>query len=187
MDRLEGDILILDDDAPTRELLFAILKRTYRVHTAGEVTEALAILENNKIDVITLDVMMPRIKGPDAIKYLRGVQPAVEIVLVTGFASVSSAVSALREGVSDYILKPFRSVDLLCAVQLAVKRKRSLDSIVSILANAEKGGADRSAIERAVDFVGNRKWLFGRGVLCALPLQFLIPQSCIIQNLLELI
>lgn len=156
-----GEVLVLDDEEGVRESLSILFKPYYRVHIAKNTTEAMGILEEKGIDVITLDVMMPTIKGQDAIRYIREVQPQAEVIILTGYASADSAIAGLRYGAADYILKPFNTVELIHSVQRAIAKKRFIDSFTNVLENIGRREAadERFTVQQAFDFISNRRWI----------------------------
>jgi DNA-binding NtrC family response regulator len=109
-------ILIVDDDADTRLSLAAIARREgWTVREAPAAAEALSILRTDGADLVLCDLMMPGINGIEMLRRLRATGDAVPFIMVTGHASVESAVEALRLGAFDYLSKPVRLAVLRAA------------------------------------------------------------------------
>lgn len=105
---MRNRVLIVDDEESARELCVEILK-TLNVETevAESATRALAILESGQIDVVLSDVRMPGMNGIELLKIIKQKYPETDVVIMTGFGSVPSAVQAIKLGAYDYIAKPF--------------------------------------------------------------------------------
>ncbi|RPI06916.1 MAG: sigma-54-dependent Fis family transcriptional regulator [Ignavibacteriae bacterium] len=111
-------ILVVDDEQIIRESLsFILRKEGYHVEEAVNGKDALAKHEANPADIIITDIEMPEMKGVDLLKQIRQRTPQTLVVIVTAFGSVETAVTALREGAADYILKPINFDDLLYRVK----------------------------------------------------------------------
>ena len=109
-------ILIVDDDADTRTSLAAIARREgWEVREAQTAAEALATLRAEGAELVLCDLMMPGIDGIEMLRRLRATGDNVPFIMVTGHASVDSAVEALRLGAFDYLSKPVRLAVLRAA------------------------------------------------------------------------
>lgn len=118
-------ILIVDDDADTRSSLAAIARREgWTVREAPAAAEALSILRTDGADLVLCDLMMPGINGIEMLRRLRATGDAVPFIMVTGHASVESAVEALRLGAFDYLSKPVR-LAVLRAAFAKVRKSRA--------------------------------------------------------------
>jgi response regulator RpfG family c-di-GMP phosphodiesterase len=109
-------VLIVDDELGPRESLRMILRPAYEVLTASNGSEALEVLRSAPVDLVTLDLNMPGIQGEELMRVVRREFPNVEVIVITGYGSVDSAVEGLRFGICDYIQKPFDVVKVLTAV-----------------------------------------------------------------------
>ena len=106
-------ILVVDDDESLREFLEILLvKEGYRVYPAESGEKALEILENSSISMVISDIRMPGMDGVSLLKAIKTRRPDLPVVLITAFASMDSAVSAMKEGAWDYLTKPFRIEEL---------------------------------------------------------------------------
>jgi putative two-component system response regulator len=126
-------ILIVDDEPGPRESLKMILSAAHSVITCSTGEEALAALAENTIDVATLDLNMPGMKGDDLMRRIREEFPTVEVIIITGCGTVRTAVDGLRHGISDYISKPFDVVQVSTAVSDALTRRRGRARMVEFL------------------------------------------------------
>ncbi len=119
-------ILAVDDSADTLELLRRQLTRAgHVVSCVGSVAEAEAALRHAAFDVVITDLKMPGASGLDLIRHVREYYRDVEVLMVTGYPSVETAVQALREGAEDYLPKPFTAEELLAAVGRALGKLRA--------------------------------------------------------------
>jgi two-component system response regulator VicR len=118
-------ILVVDDEPDILELIKDILKSKYEVYTAKNVKEAVSTLEKVKIDLIILDIMMPQIDGWDFLWMIRGSEKYREIpvIIVTARADAEDKLIGLKEGVKDYIVKPFLPNELINRVEEILKEK----------------------------------------------------------------
>jgi two-component system cell cycle sensor histidine kinase/response regulator CckA len=118
-------ILVVDDEPRICNSLKTLLgNHGYEIHTGHNFKEAVECLSRHSFDVVLLDMIMPEIDGRQFMDYIQGQSPEALIVIVTGYASVESAVSALRHGVYDYLTKPFGHEQLLKTVENALEQKR---------------------------------------------------------------
>lgn len=117
-------ILVVDDEAATRRLLQGTLgTHGYPVYEAESIETAKAEMSARTIDLVLSDLRLGQESGLDVIKLVRRDYPEAEIILVTGYASIESAVEAMRSGAYDYLTKPVSPEELLLRVQKAIERK----------------------------------------------------------------
>ncbi len=118
-------ILITDDDVDTCEILSDIFReRGYGVVTAGTGSEAVDKAGQTTFDVALIDIRLPDMEGVELIAALKGMQPDMVVAMITGYASVETAVRALNEGASAYILKPLNMDEVLAAVKESLEKRR---------------------------------------------------------------
>lgn len=117
-------ILVVDDDRGPRESLRMILEPNHEVVCARDGIEALEILREAPIDLVTLDLNMPGIQGEELMRTIRRELPQVELIVITGYGTLDNAAEAVRYGVSDYLQKPFDVVQVSAAVSRALARRR---------------------------------------------------------------
>ena len=119
----QGSILVVDDEVGPRESLRMILKPIYDVHTATNGQEALQFISREKIDLVTLDLKMPGISGIDVLKEIKKLHADIEVVIVTGYGTLTNAVEAIRYGAVDFISKPFNVAEIISIVSKSVERR----------------------------------------------------------------
>jgi len=118
-------ILIVDDSINTLEVLQRNLtSQGYEVFTASGVGEAIKLLEALTLDLVITDLRMPKVSGMDLIRHVRENFKNTEIMMITGYASIESAVEAVKIGAEEYLSKPFTSEELFSAV------RRTLDKLI---------------------------------------------------------
>ncbi|MEO8604199.1 MAG: response regulator, partial [bacterium] len=118
-----ASLLIVDDERGPTESLRMVFKSEYDVFTAPGGQEALEILHAQAIDVVTLDLRMPGMPGVEVMEHIKRHDPDIEIIVVTGYASLDSAVRGLRNRVFDYVTKPFDVPQISDLVHRAVQRR----------------------------------------------------------------
>ena len=117
-----ASILIVDDEKPIRRILSLLLQeRGHRITEVGSGEEALACLAEAKPDVVLLDLKLPGIDGLETLSRLRALSPHADIIMMTAFGTITSAVEAMRRGAFDYITKPFDNDELLMIVDRALE------------------------------------------------------------------
>ncbi|MGE0591999.1 MAG: sigma-54-dependent transcriptional regulator [Vicinamibacterales bacterium] len=121
----KGNILVVDDEAIMREILEALLAREgYEVALASDGQEGLELARARTFDAAVVDVMMPGMDGITLLDELRKLDEELPVVLITAFASVENAISAMKRGAFDYITKPFKNDEVLAVVRNATERRR---------------------------------------------------------------
>ena len=118
-------ILIVDDAPDTLEILQRNLSSNgYRVFTSLNVADAIRILESTSIDLVITDLKMPRGSGLDLIRHIKENLENIEVMMITGYASIGGAVDAVRLGAEDYLAKPFTDEELLASVERVLDKIR---------------------------------------------------------------
>ena len=117
-------VLLVDDETEFLETLVKRLrKRNLEVRGAGSGEEALKCLEAEPIDVVVLDVKMPGMDGIDTLREIKNRHPLVEVIMLTGHASMEVAIQGMELGAFDYLMKPMNIDELLYKLQDAYKKK----------------------------------------------------------------
>ena len=115
-------ILICDDEEGIRESLKLILEDFFPLIVTTEGSQCLECLDNSKdIGLVLLDIKMPQINGLDILKKIKEKHPRVQVIIVTGYKSVETAAEAVRLGASGYIVKPFKSEEILATARKNIK------------------------------------------------------------------
>ena len=118
-------LLVIDDEANIlRFLTRALEKRGYEVHPVMEVAEALEKLSVIQPDLVITDLVMPDMSGIELLKRIKSHNPEINVVVITAHASLDTAISAIRGGASDYLVKPFQIEELCSVVKRALSSKR---------------------------------------------------------------
>ncbi|SLM28807.1 Sigma-54-dependent transcriptional response regulator [Desulfamplus magnetovallimortis] len=127
------NILVIDDEAIIRENLHRILtEEDYSVSTVATGQDGLAFIGTNDVDVVLLDLNLPDLHGIEVLKQARELDPELLVIIITGYASIESAVEALKLGAYDYIKKPFKADAIKLILRLAIET-RQLKKQVGIL------------------------------------------------------
>jgi len=119
----QRSILIVDDEPKICHFLEVLAERDgYRATTARSGSEALGLVQGTRFDLILTDLKMPGMNGLEFIRRVKEVSPDVPIVVITGFATLETAVEALRTGADDYIAKPFNIEELRRVMKRLLER-----------------------------------------------------------------
>jgi DNA-binding NtrC family response regulator len=114
-------ILIVDDARSTLRALEVILKREgYTVRTAASGEEGLTCIEQQEVDLLLCDVKMPKMDGLTVLRRVKAEDMGLAVVMMSGHGDISTAVSAMKEGAFDYLVKPFGEEEVLRVVQKAL-------------------------------------------------------------------
>ena len=118
-------LLVVDDDDAVREACAEIARRMgFAVVVARDVIEARSILKHRKLDLLLLDLKMPGVGGLALLEEVKTTYPETSVVVMTAYATVSSAVEAMRVGASDYLTKPFALEELVVILERAGSRRQ---------------------------------------------------------------
>jgi two-component system chemotaxis response regulator CheY len=123
----QGRILVVDDESQVRKPIGLMLtKEGYEVVEAEDGEQAIQKIKSGDnglmVDTILCDIRMPKINGQEAIAYFRNQFPSVPIVVMTGYPDVELAVSLMRQGVRDYLVKPVSKDELLGVIKKSVEQ-----------------------------------------------------------------
>jgi len=117
-------VLLVDDEEEFVEALAERLEtRDFAVFKAFSADQALALIAQQEVDVVVLDVLMPGKDGIVALREIKERQPILEVIMLTGNATVESAVNGLKLGAFDYLMKPTETKELVEKIINAYKRK----------------------------------------------------------------
>jgi DNA-binding NtrC family response regulator len=105
-------LLIVDDEFGVRESLKMVFCKDFRLMEAESVEAAIPIVLDSKPNVVLLDVLMPKTDGIEALRRIKELQPACEVIMLTGVNSQQLSTEALNSGAFDFVAKPFDVVDL---------------------------------------------------------------------------
>ena len=131
-------ILIVDDDQGLLSVLSSLLEEeSHDVSVCDNGLDAIEKCHAEQFDLIITDLMMPGASGMDVLKASRQASPDTLVILITGFASIESAIQAIREGAYDYVTKPFKLEEIKIAVNEAF-----VEITVGTILNSARHGSD---------------------------------------------
>ncbi len=117
-------VLLVDDEEQFVETLAMRLEaRDFAVATAFSGDQALDYLKGNEADVVVLDVLMPGLSGIDTLGMMKKIRPLTEVIMLTGHATVETAIEGMKLGAFDYLMKPTEIDELVAKITKARQRK----------------------------------------------------------------
>ncbi len=127
---MDTRILIVDDDPLIcRQLEDLYQSQQYLVSSAGNASEALRLLGEHDFSLAVVDLRIPGTDGIGLTREIREHWPDLDVIMITGYASIKGAVEAIKQGASDYITKPFQKEEILLATEKVLEKRRLLDEI----------------------------------------------------------
>jgi DNA-binding NtrC family response regulator len=143
-------MMLVDDEerflSTTQKLL---QKKGYDVLVASGGAEALELLRIHPVHVVILDVKMPGMDGNATLKEIKRLFPMIEVIMLTGHATVESAIDGLKSGASDYLMKPADVGDLIQKAEEAYARRQNLESKIRVAQMRKLMGSPREIIQDA--------------------------------------
>ena len=152
-------VLVVDDKDNIVKLLARILSPAFDVTTAEDGTRALALITAQEFDVIVSDIRMPGADGMTVLREVKRQYPETEVILMTAYATVQDAVSAMKDGAYDYLQKPFDPDEAVLLLERAVERRqlraqaRDLQAALSSAHRFENIIAESTAMRRVLELV----------------------------------
>lgn len=141
-------ILIVDDEESVRDSLYNwFLEDGFRVECAENAKRALTILESDQFDIILADIKMPGMDGLEMLRRIKSIKPDSIVIVMTAFATVDTAVKALKDGAYDYVTKPFDPDDLTHLIRNATKQ-------ISLVEENETLKQKVTSLENVEDLIG---------------------------------
>lgn len=119
-------LLIVDDEAPTREALLRYLRRNFQVKGASDGAEAIEYIASENFDLVLTDLRMPRSDGMSVLEAVQGKTPRPACILLTAYGSISDAVKAVKAGAFDFVAKPIKLDKLDEVISQALKDRKPL-------------------------------------------------------------
>lgn len=121
----KAEILVVDDDVFTVKFFENLfLESTYNIFSSTTGTEALEVIKQGSFELVLLDLRLPDISGLEVLKEINTIENAPEVIMITGFSTVESAVEAMKLGAFDYVQKPFeRSEEIRLLINKALEKK----------------------------------------------------------------
>ena len=125
---MNDSILVVDDEEVMRDVLHALLTQAgHKVTLAQDGAEGLALARRQGFDAAVVDVMLPDMGGIDVLEELKKVDPELVVLMITAYASVETALSAMKKGAFDYVAKPFKHEELLHILRNGLNQRRLQD------------------------------------------------------------
>jgi len=115
-------LLIVDDEFGVRESLKMVFYKDFRLMEADSVEAAIPLVLGSKPDIVLLDVLMPKTDGMEALRRIKEIEPACEVIMLTGVNSQQLSSKALNFGAFDFVAKPFDVADLRQKVARALRK-----------------------------------------------------------------
>lgn len=148
-------VLIVDDEPAPRAALKQILKEDFHILTAENGARALATIKDRGVDLITLDLKLPDQSGCDILKIIKGGHQEIEVIIVTGYGTLQTAMDCVRHGAAGFLLKPFNASELLTISLQTSQKKQRLDMLRTELAdNPALWGSDPACLQAWQDLMG---------------------------------
>lgn len=133
-------ILIVDDDEKMRDGLGEVLEEEgYLTVTAGSGDEALKKLSEMNFDLVITDLIMPGIDGMEVLRRVKSQRPKTRVIMITAYATIDNAVEAMKQGASDYLVKPFDVGDVVVKVKKVLEEARLEEKLSRALLPLERG------------------------------------------------
>ena len=150
-------ILVVDDEIGPRESLRMILKLSYEIVTADSGETALKTLSTFNPDLVFMDIKMPKMDGIELLQRIKAVDPTIEAVMITAYASLDTVKNALTHGAFEYLIKPFSRTDLEETVRRALARRQAELGKTSQLSNLVNDMRALSAKSRNLEETARRE------------------------------
>jgi signal transduction histidine kinase len=125
----QGNILIIEDEPGPALALKMILKPYYQVYSAERGEAAIEILKTTPIDVVSLDLRMPGLSGMPLLAKIKEHDPDIEVIVITGYGSLETAVESINLKVFSYVAKPFDVLEILETTKRALQKRRNLQRL----------------------------------------------------------
>ena len=154
-------ILVVDDEKITRQNLEHVFKKDgYQVNTASNGMEALDFLEKSAFDVIVTDLKMGKVDGLTVLEKAKDVNPSTEVIIITGYATVSSAIEAMKKGSYHYLTKPLKLDEIRSTIQKALfKKKVRLEPKGPVICFAGPPGTGKTSLGMSIARSLERKFI----------------------------
>lgn len=157
---LTAKILVIEDDEVLRQLLIEVLTdQGYEVQAAETGEEGLAAMEQDVFDVTLLDINLPGMDGMDVLRLIPARQPDSQVVMMTAFGTVDTAVEAMKQGAFDYINKPFSTDELILTIRRALEEQELRREVARLRQQVRAPGTDiqivgkSPGINRVIDLI----------------------------------
>lgn len=154
----KAKILVVDDEESMCNFMEIMLKKEgYQVSTNQHAPSALQQVENEDYDLVIADLMMPEMSGLELLSRARSAKPNLDFIVMTAFASVDSAIDALKNGASDYITKPFKVDEIKIAVRKSLEQKEITRENIQLKNQLRAKSGFDSFISNSIEIVKLKK------------------------------
>ncbi|MBN1576218.1 MAG: response regulator, partial [Chitinispirillaceae bacterium] len=116
-------VLVVDDEVKICDLLRMILQASYDVKTAGSVEQAKVLMCAGRFDLVCTDLRLPDGNGIDVLNHAKAADQSIEVIIITGYASLDTATAAINLGASSYLTKPISNAAFLMQVKRALANR----------------------------------------------------------------
>ncbi|MBU5678058.1 sigma-54 dependent transcriptional regulator [Alkaliphilus sp. MSJ-5] len=155
-------VLLVDDEEKFITLLQQRLTRKgYSVEVSNCSLKALNIIEETEFDVALFDIMMSGMDGLELLEKAKKIQPNLEIIMLTGYATVDTAIEAMKKGAYDYLTKPIKPIELELILQKAIDRKKLQEYSSNLIETIQRTNRKREIIGNS-DVIINLKYMINR-------------------------
>jgi len=141
-------LLVDDEEQFVNQLADRLRLREYDVTTVFNGEKAIDKIKQYLFDVVILDVSMPGINGIETLSEIKKIKPLTEVIMLTGHATVESAIEGMKLGAFDYLMKPCETEDLLSKIEKAYERKAEQDERIRAAKIKEFISSPRSALDK---------------------------------------
>lgn len=132
-------ILVIDDEEAMRDACAQVLlKEGYDVLQAGDGTKGIGLVRDKKPDLVILDLKMPGLSGMEALEQITNIDPNIISVIITGYATISSAVDSMKRGAYDFLPKPFTPEELRIIIRRGLEKRRLVLESISLKEEKER-------------------------------------------------
>ena len=117
------NIIVADDEQSMREFLDIMLKKEgYKVSLASNGEEVLKLIDKDIFDLVLMDIRMPKLDGISALKNIKALSPETIVIMITAYASINTAIQAMKDGAYHYITKPFNNEEIKLIIKNALEK-----------------------------------------------------------------
>ena len=149
-------ILIVDDEPGPREALNMVLKPFYGIYNASGGPQAIEMIRKTPIDLAIMDLRMPGMQGIDLLREIKKERGQLEVIILTGYGTLKTAVEAIRAGAADYLLKPFNVAEMISVINRVLSKKRQRDLLMNFLNEMGNMVGYDCSVDEIPELIANR-------------------------------